>query len=152
MEYSRANKVTMRTKASVTLQRKKLSERQGRNAAGIFKIREPRSSLPHKQDMSRFHPTHLCKAGVTCSWLCSASRLQGRKGQCPAILVPSPTPGALHTGLQPPPHQGSLSLSFPFLPPTQAIALPMPWILPSQPWSSAPEGAPSRSEMAVLPP
>lgn len=54
LEYSRANKVTMSTKASVTLQRKKLGERQGRNATGTFRIRESRSSLPYEQDMSLF--------------------------------------------------------------------------------------------------
>lgn len=114
--------MTMSTKASVTLQRKKLGERQGRNATATF--REPRSPLLYKQDMSLFHPTCLCKAGMTCSWLYSASQLQGRKGQCPTALVPSPRPGALYTGLHFPPHQASPSLSF--LATHWAITLPVP--------------------------
>lgn len=145
--------MTMSTKAPVIIQRKKPGERQGRNATGTFRIREPRSPLPYKQAMSLFCPTRLCKAGVTCSWLCSASRLQGRKGQCPATLVPSPRPGENLLCTQ----VCNLLLTrhhpaFLFLPPTPAITLPMPWILPSQPWSVAAEGAPGRTEMVVLPP
>lgn len=98
----------MSTKASVTLQRRKLGERQGRNATGTYRITEPRSPLPKEQDMSLFQ-SHT---PVQSSWLCLASQLQGKKGQCPATLVPSPRPGALYTGLQPPPHQASPSLSF----------------------------------------
>lgn len=105
MEYSRANKVTMSTKASVILQRKKPGERQGRNATGTFRIREPRSPLPYKRDMSLFHTPVQSRGDLQLAVLGITAARQERT--VPSHFGPFQTRRevALYTGLQSPPHQ-----------------------------------------------